>query len=98
MNEIAQSDAVTGFVCEWKIDRPSTGYVDVIQIAHMKTVYVLHIDRSWNCLPSTLISFLTDSNIKKAGRQVGGDFSRLNTRFGITCTGALELGALLCSS
>lgn len=88
-------DAVTGFDCEWKVD--AGHFVDVIQIVYKKEVYVFQTNRSWVSLPPSLLDFLADSNIKKAGRQVGSDLSRLNRKYHTPCNGALELG-VFCSS
>ena len=69
-----------------------------MQIAFDSTVYVSHIDRSWgSCLPPSLVRFLQNPEIRKIGRNVGGDLSRIQTGYHIVCKGALDLGAF-CSS
>lgn len=85
---------VIGLDTEWNVDDdPQHDQVDLIQIAHGNTIDILHIDRSWNTLSEELVNLLVKSDITKVGRNVGGDFSRINKRFGIVCQMKLELGS-----
>ncbi|KAI8890778.1 hypothetical protein K501DRAFT_265769 [Backusella circina FSU 941] len=42
--------------------------IDVIQIAHDKTVYIRYLNVNWPKLPSCLNDLLEDTKIKKGGR------------------------------
>ncbi|KAI7878129.1 uncharacterized protein EV154DRAFT_606504 [Mucor mucedo] len=93
-------EAAIGLDCEWDISH-SQGVdickVDVVQLAFKKKVYVLHIDRCWTSLPTSLVSILENESVKKVGRQVGGDLSRLSRGLNVSCRGKIELGSF-CSS
>lgn len=92
--------ATVGLDCEWDIDYSASVdscRVDVIQIAFGKKVYVLHIDRCWSSLPTSLVSLLENEFLKKVGRQVFGELSRISRGMQVDCRSKLELGSF-CSS
>ncbi|CEP13325.1 hypothetical protein [Parasitella parasitica] len=86
-------DVVFGFDLEW---HGSIGdFVDVMQITYDKTVYIIHIDRSWKELPPYLIGLLRSTEYKKVGRNIGGDFARIQRRYHFHCKAQIELGSFL---
>jgi hypothetical protein len=96
-NSASEEETVVGFDCEWNAFS-AVSKVDVIQICYKDSVFVLHVDRSWHTLPRSLLSLLENQSIKKVGRQVGGDLSRISRSFNeVCCRGKLELGSF-CST
>ncbi|CEP11895.1 hypothetical protein [Parasitella parasitica] len=87
----AGKKAVVGFDMEWNDERGN--FVDLIQLAYDKTIYVLHIDRSWDHLPNYLTGLLRNRSFKKVGRNIGGDFARLKRMFHFESTEKIELGS-----
>ena len=93
--ELGQEVSV-GLDCEWT-DLASDRQLDILQIAYDKKVYVIHLDNAWATLPLNLLAFLKHSGIKKWGKNVGGDFGRLNKRFNMKCKSGCEVGSF-CSA
>lgn len=85
------TELAVGFDGEWK-PYSTKDIIDVVQNSYKKTVYVLHLDRSWSILPSSLKTLLADNKIKKVGKSVGTDIGRIQKAFKIKCSGKLELG------
>ena len=84
-----------GFDCEWPCDKRSgeQGKLALIQVACSKNIWLLQVS-SLSELPSALVSFLEDIEIKKAGRAVNGDCKKIERDFpGIRCQGMLELAS-----
>ena len=84
-----------GFDCEWPCDKRSgeQGKLALIQVACSKNIWLLQVS-SLSKLPSALVGFLEDMEIKKAGRAVNGDCKKIERDFpGIRCQGMLELAS-----
>lgn len=83
-----------GFDCEWI---PSSR-ISLIQICHKKSIYLFRV-HSFNVttFPEKLADAIGSEEIVKVGKNIAGDFTRLNGHFSIKVpevTGKLDIGTI----
>jgi hypothetical protein len=78
-----------GFNSSWSSRYPNSL---IVNIAWEESVYSIEL-KQCTPLPLGFITFLTNSQAVKIGRQMGSQFARIHRLYGIQCNGSLEIGS-----